>query len=84
MSYADNGRVAVIYVRGFAGGGSAINNAVDDPFYGFSQGSVHVRGDSGGSARFHQFESPMMRLSSASWSSKLASPNFCIDRSRLV
>jgi pimeloyl-ACP methyl ester carboxylesterase len=63
MSYpGDDGRLPVIYVRGFAGGGSAVNNAVDDPFYGFSQGSVHVRADSGGSARFHQFESPMLRL----------------------
>ena len=58
----DDGRLPVIYVRGFAGGGSAINNAVDDPFYGFSQGSVQVRADSGGSAKFHQFESPMLRL----------------------
>ncbi|MET3206251.1 UNVERIFIED_ORG: hypothetical protein ABIB21_003070 [Arthrobacter sp. UYEF13] len=58
----DDGRLPVIYVRGFAGTGSAINNAVDDPFYGFSQGSVHVRADSNGRAKFHQFESPMLRL----------------------
>ncbi|MCU1519555.1 MAG: hypothetical protein JWQ75_4276 [Pseudarthrobacter sp.] len=58
----EDGRLPVIYVRGFAGGGSAINNAVDDPFYGFSQGSVHVRADSSGRAKFHQFESPMLRL----------------------
>jgi pimeloyl-ACP methyl ester carboxylesterase len=58
----DDGRLPVIYVRGFAGGGSAINTAVDDPFYGFSQGSVHVRADSNGRAKFHQFESPMLRL----------------------
>ncbi|MET3952700.1 hypothetical protein [Arthrobacter sp. UYEF36] len=57
-----DGRLPVIYVRGFAGGAGAINNAVDDPFYGFSQGSVHVRADSNGRAQFHQFESPMLRL----------------------
>ncbi|HJW00940.1 MAG TPA: hypothetical protein VJ617_17750 [Arthrobacter sp.] len=58
----DDGRLPVIYVRGFAGNGSAINSAVDDPFYGFSQGSVHVRADSTGRPKFHQFESPMLRL----------------------
>jgi pimeloyl-ACP methyl ester carboxylesterase len=58
----DDGRLPVILVRGFAGGAGAINNAVDDPFYGFSQGSVHVRADSNGRAQFHQFESPMLRL----------------------
>lgn len=63
MGYpGDDGRLPVIYVRGFAGNGSAIDNAVDDPFYGFSQGSVHVRADSNGRAKFHQFESPMLRL----------------------
>ncbi|WP_255482351.1 triacylglycerol lipase [Pseudarthrobacter sp. NBSH8] len=63
MGYpGDDGRLPVIYVRGFAGSGSAINSAVDDPFYGFSQGSVHVRADSNGRAKFHQFESPMLRL----------------------
>ena len=58
----DDSRLPVIYVRGFAGTGAAINSAVDDPFYGFSQGSVHVRTDSNGRAKFHQFESPMLRL----------------------
>ncbi|TLM74522.1 triacylglycerol lipase [Pseudarthrobacter sp. NamB4] len=57
-----DGRLPIIYVRGFAGTGSAINSAVDDPFYGFSQGSVHVRADGSGRAKFHQFESPMLRL----------------------
>ncbi|MBO0909703.1 esterase/lipase family protein [Arthrobacter sunyaminii] len=61
-SSGDDGKLPVIYVRGFAGAGSAINDAVDDPFYGFSQGSVHVRADSSGRAKFHQFESPMLRL----------------------
>jgi hypothetical protein len=55
-------RLPIIYVRGFAGGGGAIDTAVDDPFYGFSQGSVHVRADGNGRPRFHQFESPLLRL----------------------
>jgi hypothetical protein len=59
-SPGDDGRLPIIYVRGFAGG--AVNTAVDDPFYGFSLGSVHIRSDSGGEPRFHQFESPMLRL----------------------
>lgn len=62
MSYKDDGKLPVIYVRGFAGGSSAINSAVDDPFYGFGQGSVHVRTDATGRPRFHQFESPLLRL----------------------
>ena len=55
-------RLPIVYVRGFAGGGGAIDTAVDDPFYGFSQGSVHVRADGNGHPRFHQFESPLLRL----------------------
>jgi pimeloyl-ACP methyl ester carboxylesterase len=65
MTYPGDGRLPVIYVRGFAGfgfGTSAIDTVVDDPFYGFSQGSVHVRADSTGQPRFHQFESAMLRL----------------------
>ncbi len=62
MTYPGDGRYPIIYVRGFAGGAAAINSAVDDPFYGFSQGSVHVRADAHGEPQFHQFESPMLRL----------------------
>lgn len=62
MSYEGDSKLPIIYVRGFAGGGAAIDTAVDDPFYGFSQGSVHVRADGGGNPRFHQFESPLLRL----------------------
>ena len=60
MAYAGDGRLPVIYVRGFAGSG--VDKAVDDPFYGFNEGSVHVRVDGSGDPRFHQFESPMLRL----------------------
>lgn len=62
MTYQDDGKLPIIYVRGFAGGAASINSAVDDPFYGFSQGSVHVRADGHGQPQFHQFESPMLRL----------------------
>jgi len=62
MAYEGDGRLPVIYVRGFAG--SAVDEIVDDPFYGFGQGSVDVRVDETGEPRFHQFESPMLRLMS--------------------
>jgi pimeloyl-ACP methyl ester carboxylesterase len=52
----------IIYVRGFAGGTGGINSAVDDPFYGFNAGSTHIRVGAGGTPRFYQFESPLMRL----------------------
>jgi hypothetical protein len=57
-----SGKLPIIYVRGFAGGNAGIDTAVDDPFYGFSQGSVHVRAGGDGNPRFHQFESPLLRL----------------------
>jgi len=60
MPYESEGKLPVIYVRGFAG--SNPDTAVDDPFYGFNEGSVHVRVDGSGEPRFHQFESPMLRL----------------------
>lgn len=53
-------RLPVIYVRGFAGTG--VDKVVDDPFYGFNEGAVHVRVDGAGEPRFHQFESPLLRL----------------------
>lgn len=60
MSYPGDGRLPIIYVRGFAGSG--VDSVVDDPFYGFNEGSVHVRVDGSGAPRFHQFESPLLRL----------------------
>lgn len=69
MSDKDDGTLAaitpylpIIYVRGFAGGTSGIDKAVDDPFYGFNEGSTHVRLGAHGNPRFHQFESPLLRL----------------------
>ncbi len=54
--------IPVVYVRGFAGRTSGIDAAVDDPFYGFNRGSVHVRVGGSGQPLFHQFESPLLRL----------------------
>ena len=54
--------VPIVYVRGFAGSTSGINNQVDDPFYGFNLGSTHVRVGGRGDPIFYQFESPLLRL----------------------
>jgi len=54
--------VPIIYVRGYAGGTSGIDRAVDDPLYGFNEGSVHVRVGGGRDPVFYQFESPLLRL----------------------
>ncbi|MGW6789154.1 esterase/lipase family protein [Streptomyces chartreusis] len=58
----DNRRLPIVYVRGFAGGTRGIDKAVDDPFYGFNEGSVHVRVGANNQPLFHQFESPLLRL----------------------
>ncbi|MBC7442729.1 MAG: hypothetical protein H7311_09450 [Ramlibacter sp.] len=55
-------RYPVIYVRGFAGGQNAMDVAADDPFYGFNEGSTHVRVGAGGQPRFYQYEGPLLRL----------------------
>jgi hypothetical protein len=55
-------KLPIIYVRGFAGGDAGIDRAVADPFYGFNEGSVQVRVGGRADCRFHQFESPMLRL----------------------
>lgn len=52
----------IIYVRGFAGSTSGIDESVDDPFYGFNVGSTHVRVGKRGDPLFYQFESPLLRL----------------------
>ena len=52
----------IIYVRGFAGSTSGIDEQTEDPFYGFNLGSTHVRVGARGEAQFYQFESPLLRL----------------------
>ncbi|WP_369184360.1 esterase/lipase family protein [Streptomyces sp. Y1] len=59
---ADVARLPLIYVRGFAGGTSGIDKQVDDPFYGFNDGSTHIRVGGDGAAQYYQFESPLLRL----------------------
>jgi hypothetical protein len=52
----------VVYVRGYAGDTSGINKAVADPFYGFNEGSTHIRIGPDNEPEFFQFESPLLRL----------------------
>lgn len=58
----DQPKLPIVYVRGFAGDTSGINSAVQDPFYGFNEGSTHVRVGPDDKPAFHQFESPLLRL----------------------
>lgn len=44
----DGSQAADVYVRGYAERTSDIDKQVDDPFYGFNDGSTHVRVDSEG------------------------------------
>ncbi|MFF1561511.1 esterase/lipase family protein [Streptomyces sp. NPDC058279] len=55
-------RLPIIYVRGYAGSTSGIDEAVNDPFYGFNLGATHVRVGGDGDPMFHQFEGPLLRL----------------------
>jgi pimeloyl-ACP methyl ester carboxylesterase len=58
----DHAKLPIVYVRGFAGDTSGINRVVQDPFYGFNEGSTHVRVGPDNEPSFHQFESPLLRL----------------------
>ncbi|GAA4931368.1 alpha/beta fold hydrolase [Streptomyces coeruleoprunus] len=59
---ASKAMLPIVYVRGFAGDTSGINKVVTDPFYGFNEGSTHVRVGKDEKPSFHQFESPLLRL----------------------
>jgi pimeloyl-ACP methyl ester carboxylesterase len=52
----------IVYIRGYAGPTTGINEQVDDPFYGFNSGSTHIRIGGDGEAAFYQFEGPLVRL----------------------
>lgn len=52
----------IIYIRGYAGTSSAVERAVESPYYGFNDGSTKVRVDAKGSPSLHIFESPLIRL----------------------
>lgn len=52
----------IIYVRGFAGNDSEIDDTVADPYMGFNLGSTKFRQTWTGAVRRHDFESPLVRL----------------------
>ena len=54
----------IVYVRGYAATQGEINATVDDPFYGFSVGSTHIRVGAQGEPVPFFFESPLVRLMS--------------------
>lgn len=55
-------KLPIVYVRGFAGDTAGIDKAVTDPFYGFNEGSTHIRIGPDDEPDFYQFESPLLRL----------------------
>ena len=52
----------IIYVRGYAGSESAVEETVATPFMGFNLGSTKVRQNYKGEVVRHVFESPLIRL----------------------
>lgn len=55
-------RYPIIYVRGYAGGQSEVEETVADPYNGFNVGSTKVRQAWTGEINRHFFESPLVRL----------------------
>jgi hypothetical protein len=52
----------IVYVRGYAGTQSDVEETVDDPTYGFNTGSTHIRQMMDGKADMFMFVSPFARL----------------------
>ena len=52
----------IVYVRGYAGTQSDVEETVDDPTYGFNTGSTHIRQMINGKADMFMFVSPFARL----------------------
>ncbi|MFT8243841.1 hypothetical protein [Roseomonas sp. BN140053] len=52
----------IIYVRGYAGNDSEIEDTVSDPYMGFNLGSTKLRQLWTGKVERHYFESPLVRL----------------------
>ncbi|MGB0954300.1 MAG: esterase/lipase family protein, partial [Planctomycetota bacterium] len=52
----------IIYVRGYAGSQSEVEETVATPFMGFNLGSTKIRQTWTGDTRLHMFESPLVRL----------------------
>ncbi|MFG2352732.1 esterase/lipase family protein [Streptomyces sp. NPDC048521] len=55
-------KLPIVYVRGYAGDTAGIDKMVTDPFYGFNQGSTHIRIGPDDAPCFYDFESPLLRL----------------------
>lgn len=55
-------KLPIVYVRGYAGNTAGIDKVVTDPFYGFNEGSTHIRIGPDDEPCFYQFESPLLRL----------------------
>lgn len=58
----NNNTYPIIYVRGYAGTQSDVEDTVDDPTYGFNTGSTHIRQMMNGKADMFMFVSPFARL----------------------
>ena len=52
----------IIYVRGYAGSDQDVEQTVEDPFYGFNDGSAHIRVGAEGNPEQFFLESPLLRL----------------------
>ncbi|MBR9800687.1 hypothetical protein GYB59_02845 [bacterium] len=52
----------IIYIRGYAGNDSEIDDAVADPYMGFNIGATKFRQSWTGAVERHYFESPLYRL----------------------
>ena len=52
----------IIYVRGYAGTDSDIEDTVSDPYMGFNLGSTRIRTLWTGDTERYYFESPLVRL----------------------
>ncbi|QNI30844.1 lipase [Alloacidobacterium dinghuense] len=57
-----NSHFPIVYVRGYAGTQSDVEETVDDPTYGFNTGSTHIRQMMNGKADMFMFVSPFARL----------------------
>lgn len=55
-------KLPIVYVRGYAGDTAGIDKVVTDPFYGFNEGSTHIRIGPDDAPCFYDFESPLLRL----------------------
>lgn len=62
MAQDKDRRYPIIYVRGYAGSQSEVEETVADPYNGFNVGSTKIRQAWTGEINRHYFESPLVRL----------------------